>query len=391
MAQLRFYAAPAPSGPADPSPLAWLSNEGQAAYIAQFGRLTRTPSALRSELATPPTPRPASRSGQPLNDRTQRLLVATLSRPGHYNPGDRITRAVIYVVPRNFTFGSYSVVQTERQTVDITKLRQSSQVEASITASGTPARVAITPEATIGSTQKTETETNLQDSQEKLTVDIEPSCMRIVQEGARNTDITGNIRIQAAIVTESVPERCRLPEPMGHHRLTPDAQRMTDLQRLHVIGPELSFRDGRPVLRSTETPGLLRTYPNEPLVADVVMFYTIRRVISGLESYLEGNQHVRLINGVFTDRCQVVLSPVQSLPPLYAVLSRASGGRLDNVFLEQDGAEVLFSDPETARSVATWIRASQPTQLGTLRLREMTASSVSFALAPPHAKGQPPC
>jgi hypothetical protein len=347
-ADIRFYAAPAAGQDAPRSPIALLSSEAQAAYVEQLSKWAANPAALRAALATPITPGNARRIGQPEVDRTDRLLVASLSRGGSYAPGDRIVRAVIHVRPRNFTFGRYSVVQTSRQTVDITQLTRSARQEAELALTGTPARVAITPTLTVGASQSSETVTNVVEAQEVLTVDILPDCLRIVQEGARNTDITGNIRLQMALVTETQPGGCPFAPPL------PESAKGLLRAALYVIGPDLRFRNGAPVLEAGQAPGTVQRFSRQPLVADVFMEYVLRRIERGAEHYTEADHDVALVSGRTPTTCQVVLTAGQSLPPLYSV----SRPQQDAPDMKIDGQTAVFTDYATAEAVAAWLNRS---------------------------------
>jgi hypothetical protein len=125
--QVRFCAAPVPSS-GDQNALRFtaFSNEGQAAFIRTMDAKTRSPAEFRKELAAPLSTSTSGEREQIVVDRSERLLIATLSRPSDYSPGDRIMRAVITVQPRNFTFDGYTVAQTDRQTIDIATLNRTS-------------------------------------------------------------------------------------------------------------------------------------------------------------------------------------------------------------------------------------------------------------------------
>jgi hypothetical protein len=359
---VRFYAAPAPQAAGSP-PLQGLSDQAQGAYVTGMARLATTPAALRAEVAAPLSPAAAEREGQPAIDRVPRLLVVTLSRPGGYQAGDRIIRAVIHVLPRNFSFGGYSVAQSDRRTVDITQVTRAASGEASLTIGAGPPLIPVTAEGRGTVSRRTETVTRVEESVEQLTVDVIPACMRIVQEGARNTDLTGNVRIQATLLTEVQSEPCRFPRPAAAG--APPTRTMASPLDVHVIGPDLRFVGGVPTLHAARLPGTDRSYSQEPLVADVSVEYVLRRINYGQEYYTEGLQSVTLIHGTRVEPCQTVLSTSQFLPPLY-VVAAADGREVRST--RPQARTLAYTDFATANAMAAWIRTRQPTSLGGLTL-----------------------
>jgi len=171
---VNVYAAPAPAGPASPAnPFASMSDAAQAAYVTAVDRRTTAGSAaeFRSALRAPIAPVADDPAGQAVSDRVRRVLVATLSRPSQeYHPGDRILRAVVYVRPLDFTFGDYTVAQTDLRTIDV------STVNRSTTRSGQLSLTAAPPGAPVGGSaqssllQQVGTTMALREPQEELTV-----------------------------------------------------------------------------------------------------------------------------------------------------------------------------------------------------------------------------
>jgi hypothetical protein len=366
--KVNVYASPGATAlPADP--LSQLSDAGQVALIKAITERTRTLAELRAALAAPLMSPPASRLGQPVSDRVTRLLVATLSRPGDYRPGDRIMRAIIHVRALNFTFGGYTIAQTDRKTVDVTAVTRNSTNGASLTLSPGPTAIASPIGGSLGfnTSQVFGTSTRLRENPESLTVDIVPSCLSVVREGSHGADLTGNTLISLTTIAETAPTTVRCGLLPGDPSITPtDARR----QPFWVIGPDLAFTNGRPTSKSTERPGGLQTYPTVPLEAQIVLDFELRRVESGGEYYDEGEHAVARLKGRSME-CQTLVDVDQLMPPLYTLVRQGRGrlGETVNLQATADTEEipVLFTDFETAKAAAAWVNREHPTRLGALR------------------------
>ena len=361
--QVRVYVAPPASGdgPAR-NPLSALSDRGQAAYVTAMAGRSKDAAAIHDAVFKPIGDGPAPSSFATI-DREKRLMILTLTRPTSFAPGDRIMRAVVRVQPLNFTFGGYSVVQTDRQTVDVTTLARTSTTTGSISVSA-PSGAPIGGTAGLQAQRQVGTTTKLTEAPEKLTVDMVPSCMRVVQEGAHSVDITGNIRIALSLLTEARPEpsECNL-DSGDNTRMTTSTPIMNEL---FVADAGLRFKDGRPELGAGRSGGALRAYPGQALAARVTWEYVVRHIEAGGSSYDEGEHSVALVSGANFD-CQTVLTRGQFLPPLYAVYQSENAprrGETVQIGRGRSPADLVFTTMDAARNAAGWINSAQPSVFG---------------------------
>lgn len=148
----------------------------------------------------------------------------------------------------------------------MTALTRSAGLEEDLSAS-TPAGTPVTASAGLKATQGSSTVTKLTESPEKLTVDVLPACMRIVQEGAHSVDLTGNIKIAASLLTETVPipKECNFAS-IEDPRISPVG---TGANEFFIADPGLAFKKGRPQFAPGSPGGALRAYPAHPLIAKV--------------------------------------------------------------------------------------------------------------------------
>ena len=368
--EAKVYVAPdgtTGTNPAASNPLSGWSDGAQAAFVTGMAAKTKTADAFRSALSNKQEgPAPSSFTAV---DRQKRLLIVTLTRPAGYVPGDRIARVVVRILPINFSIGGYSIVQTARTTVNVTSLTRTASLEASLTA-GTPSTAPVNASAGLKSTGGTQTVTPLTEAPETLTVDVIPSCMRIVQEGAHSVDLTGNIKIGASLLTETLPifAECNLA--------TQDAAGMQPVSGVgtnsyFVVDPSLTFKGGKPQVKAGSAGGALRGYPIHSLMAKIVLDYILRRVDAGARSYDESVQDVTLVSGRSTT-CQVILPVSQTMPPLYEIRGPATTDHskgIPVVMGKEKGAALLFTTMDAATDTANWLMTVPGSpQLGTTRI-----------------------
>ena len=347
----RVYIAPAAPLPQQ-SPISGLSDAGQAAYVTAVAQKSATPADLRRALSQPMGSPTGETPGQPVPDRIQRLVIVALDRPStDYRPGDRIMRAVVRARPANFTFGGYTVAQTDRTSFDISTVTRGTSLKGDLTVSA-PAGAPVGGSAGLTGERTTNVVAKLEESREVFSVDMEPECLRVVQESPQSADLTGNARIAATVRTEAPPQGgnpCGLPQ--GDVRLSgTDAGPRPFL----MVKASPAFRAGRDAGAGSFSLGGLRTYPTQPLYAWVSVSFVLRRIDRGAESHEEGSQAVTLLSGTTAPACQVVLRPSELMPPLYIIQAR------DGVVGQKGGPPLAFTDFEVARAFRLWLGRTRP-------------------------------
>jgi hypothetical protein len=172
-----------------------------------------------------------------------------------------IELVVVRILPINFSLGGYSIAQTARTPVNVTSLTRTAGLETSFSA-GTPSTAPMSASAGIKTTAGTQTVTPVTEAVETLTVDVVPSCMRIVQEGAHRNYLTGNIKIAASLLTETLP----LPSECNLASQNDAGLEITGtgINRYFVVDPAVSFKDGKPQVKAGSAGGALKGYPAHP-------------------------------------------------------------------------------------------------------------------------------
>lgn len=366
--RVNVYAAPAPTVAAGPAnPVASMSDAAQAAYVTALDRRTTARSAaeFRSALRAPIAPAAEDPEGQAVSDRVRRVLVATLSRPSQeYHPGDRILRAVVYVRPLDFTFGDYTVAQTDRRTIDVSTVSRSTTRSGQLSLTAAPPGSPVGGSAQAGLQQQVGTTMALREPQEELTIDITPTCLTIGREGGYGTDLTGNARIDLTTLADAPArvDRCGLgPEDTALQRGNPG------IQRYFVADRGLTFGPKGPSVRTGDAPGRIESFPQRAFRAQVTLDYVLRRVEGGTDYYEEGKQAVALVTG-HNVACRTVVPSDQLTPPLWIV--REGGPTRSTVNADVNGELVplAFLDAEAARAAASWLTRTRATRLGAIPL-----------------------
>jgi hypothetical protein len=402
------YAAPVHAEAEQPPNMRQLSDRGQAEYINAVARRANSSDALREALAAPlvsPNSEAAANIGRPVSDRLQRDLVITLSRPGDYQPGDRIMRAVLHVRPINFLFAGYTIVKTDRSAFDVANVQRNSSVAGTLTVTPGPAAAFPTPisgSATVNTQQSLATTATLRENPELLTPDIRPTCLRIVREGSHNVDLTGNTLVRLTVQSAATPtvnrdaagrivggiDYCGLTNRDADGLGRENMVQGSDLQQFFVIRNALQFNNMRPVPPSHGAVGGLELYPTRPLEANVTLEYWLRRIIGGASSYDEGDQNVALVHGRRITR-QVILGIDDIAVSLYGLIRYAPGQCTWFDFETNYGrAALIFTDYVVAQAFASWLTRDHPAAFAGLRLNA-NAGGASYQAAR-FTPGSPP-
>ena len=368
---VRVYVAPADTSAtnaAASNPMSGWSDRAQGAFITAMAARTKGAAPFKDAIAKSKTGAGATTFADV--DGQKRLLVVTLTRPGSYAPADRIARVVVRILPVDFTFSGYTLAQTARTTVNVTALTRSNGLEEDLSV-GAPTGAPITGSAGLKATSNNQTVTPLTEAPETLTVDVIPSCMRIVQEGAHSVDLTGNIKISTQLVTQTKPDNTGCDfggvaqpsdvvaapgQPATY--LWPTVPSSATPNLYYVADSGLSFKNGAPEFKKGSPAGAVRAYPSRPLTARVLLEFWLRRVTTEARSYDESVQDVQLLHG-FGDTCQPVMPVSQLMPPLYQLAGpeKANGDPPDVVRVKvgMESPPLLFPSIDAADAAEEWI------------------------------------
>ena len=367
---VNVYSAPAPTGPAgSANPVASMSDAAQAAYVTALDHraTARSVAEFQSALRVPIVPLANDLAGQAVSDRVRRVLVATLSRSSQeYYPGDRILRAVVHVRPLDFTFGDYTVAQTDRTTKDVSTVNRSTTRSGQLSLTAAPPGSPVGGSAQAGLQQQVGTTMVLRESQEDLTIDVTPTCLTIGREGGYGTDLTGNARIDLTTHADApaLVDRCGLgPDDVALERRNPG------IQRYFIVDGGLTFGPKGPVIRIGDVPGKIESFPQRAFRAQITLDYVLRRIESGTEYYEEGKQAVALVTG-HNVVCRTVVQPDQLTPPLWIVREGGPTRSTVNADVSGELVPLAFLDAEAARSAASWLTSTGAKRLGAIPLNK---------------------
>jgi hypothetical protein len=292
-------------------------------------------------------------------------LVATVTKGLNAGIGERLVSTWIDVRPVNFLFDGYTVVATDNETLDIVDITnkttasaqaqmgaptKSSKTTTSEPADSTGATVSneTTRAPALGAgltgslSQEYTTAASINQQYVKLSADITPRELRIYRESERNLDVAGNTLI--ALTMKVDPDLWRQPA--------------REVSVIRVAGLTLS-QDGALLDpdKITFEAGLERSPPHCDLVADVRMYYLVRRPRNA-RSYVEGQQEADYVRGVSGPR-RVHIVPASTVrPPSWRIYGAGDPNRTMPVTLGSVFGVTLpldFSTYEQARDFAVWM------------------------------------
>ena len=359
-----FYSFETPA-PGSPAPtIRDLSDQGQAALIEAMTRAGAKPEDIRDTLARPLAPKAAPAEGSAsVEGSYKRTLVATVSRGWDAGPADRLVRTWIEVMPLNFVFEGYTVIATDNQLLNIEQVTDTSsaslQAQLGHTTSDTSSTTTAAPPTTdvlsrvLGtsaglsgnlSSQRVSAAT-INQQYTRLGADILPTELRILRESERNLDVSGNTLI--ALTLRIDPTRWRRDLGPAPGQLQETTHRVTKMRLANDAGALQA--PGDVVLEVS----LQKSPPACPLVADVYLFYEMRRVTANAGSYMEGKQRADYDRSVYRrDRVQVVPAEVVRRPSWRIYPARGDGILLAGAF---GSLPLDFTSYEQARNFAEWL------------------------------------
>lgn len=369
-----LYSFDTPTAAGSPTSLKDLSDHGQAALIEALTASGAKPEDIRDALARPLAQKAAAPEGAAsVEGSYKRTLVATVSRGWRAGPADRLVRTWVEVIPRNFVFDGYTVIATDNQVLNIAQITSTSSASlqgqlgrtSSDTAATTTAQPPVTEVLTdvLGSSagvtgnlsQQRVTNSTINQQYTKLGADILPTELRILRESERNLDVSGNTLI--ALTLRIDPTRWRRDLGSAPIPLQDNSQRVTKLRLAKEDGSLVSPGD------VTIEVTLQKSPPRCPLIADVYLYYELRRVTGNARSYSEGKQRADYDRAVFRKEAVEVVPPDQVRRPSWRVYARQG----PEVTLEDAFGQNLpldFVSYEQARNFAEWLTRNRGTGHG---------------------------
>lgn len=257
-----------------------LTDQGQAALLNGYARVTSTPDELRSAASAKLEIAPTQPADVDLT-RFKRRIVFTVERGGARS-ADRLEWLKIKLAFESpkYVFTSWDKAETAYETIDLGALKINQKREAKINTSLTPASVGSLESVDVG-VSGSESLDESQDQRRRI-VDLNVSLpddtyAAIVRQGAIDRDLDGNtiidfeIQYTGATKTAAITKFSNLLEP-----------------------------DGKPVKANEIRMVLYEAhYPQEAedVEATVSMEYDFRHVDDGHETLKEGDDHVVMIHG----------------------------------------------------------------------------------------------
>lgn len=364
-----LYSFPTATPPSSPASLKDLSDHGQAALIAAMTASGAKTDEIRDALARPLTQKAAQPEGTAAVEGSyKQTLVATVSRGWDAGPADRLVRTWIEVMPRNFVFDGYTVIATDNQLLNIAQITDTAsaslQAQLGRTTSDTNATTTAAPPVTNVLTDVLGTSAgvsgNLSNTRVanatinqqylKLGADILPTELRILRESERNLDISGNTLI--ALTMRIDPLRWRRDLGAASDPLEERTQRVTKLRLANEAGALQA--PGEITLEVT----LQKSPPSCPLIADVYLYYELRKVTANAGTYIEGKQKADYQRGVYSKK-RVELVPATSVRRPSWRLYAPSNNELTLLDVFGQNLPLDFLSYEQARNFAEWLNRSR--------------------------------
>ena len=246
-----------------------LPDRALAAYVRELAnpRMSVDAKALRANLAAKISSAPAS--SETPDDQTvfHRTLIVTVSKSGDFNPADRLEATDVAITPIGARFQSWDTAATiyttvNAGTVQLTQTRSTGQSLSLATPTGTPVTASVGLRADQRSSRVETLPATYQ--VESLTVSVEGlgKTLRIKRQGGTGIDLTGNtiVTVDLALVVD------------------PNVQPTFSADGGYKTKAGAWLRASKVKLVS-ET--VLTSPKPDGLVADVMLKYTVRHILSG--------------------------------------------------------------------------------------------------------------
>lgn len=355
---LQVYAFAPPRADATGTTIRDFSDQAQASIVDAYAAKVADPDALRKALTAPL----AASASREVDDRTKlsRTLVVAISKGLDSQPGDRLVRTVVSIVPvadddnkPSFEFAGYNVATTDNRIQDIARIEE--KTDLSLTGSLTPKIGGFGDNRAEGSVGSTRTTTaDIVQQYEHLHVDITPAELVITRESERGLDVVGNTLVA----------------------LTLAGGRGSNSVVAYSVSAQKLFEGGKPLDPDVVTflPSSLSMFTRKDLKVKATLTFVLRRIKQGREYYTEGKQVVELVNGVTHP-----IGPDGKELPDGSVLIRASdaqpnmfivcGNNPENKAVMAETVDyqrriVLYESLDEARSMAAWLKQAKSFSVG---------------------------
>jgi hypothetical protein len=180
-----------------------LSDRGQEEAIRVLGKLKdddlpRTMAELQKTLNDSEA---AGQGNDPF--KFERVLVATVTKGASWDPGDRMMWTRVFVQPINFSFASYTVANTDNETLKVASVEATSSRKISADLGLTiPGVEAPKASADPSSEHSVKTTADINVQYEKLGIDIKRDFLSIIRESETGGDVVGNTTVALTTVTD---------------------------------------------------------------------------------------------------------------------------------------------------------------------------------------------
>jgi hypothetical protein len=307
--------------------------------------------------------------------RFDRILVATVTKGAHWDPGDRMAWTRVFVQPINFAYAGYTIAATENEKVKVTSVEATNtrkfSADIGLTIPGVEG-----PKASLGpsseNTVKTTSDVTVQ--YERLGIDITPNFLRIVRESETGGDVVGNALVSLSLVTDPSTIQKRYPKDEYKAPIGEDLVLQVTAGHLQDGAVELNA-DQASITVLPQAP-----LPHCALRARVWMLYEQRHIEKGREYFDEALQSVSLLRAAEEQKDVDFVAPDDVSPAVWSIQilengSHQPGGNARNSepkFLRAHVAgglerELVFTDYGMATKLAHWIRTHPGAEVQHLR------------------------
>lgn len=344
---VNIYTYAAPKKDSAPITILNLSDNGQAAFIQAITKKNAKSENINSILSDKSVSSYYSGlTNKKKYNRFDRTLVATVTKGLNAKPGDRLMWTSIHIEPKNFEFDGYTILATDNEVLNILDLESetNSSVQAEISAPTKPS-AGIT--ANYGN--KYTTSANVTEQYVKNSVDIVPNFLRIYRESARNLDVAGNTLINFTAVIKD-PSKTNAPK------------------ELRVLSGSnlILYKDSKILLPNDASIDITLDIspPYCPLIAKVCMIYQLRTIISNQESYIEGDQEIKIEKDSICKEDVNIMTANEIQPNTWQIKDKESETPVYATTFNNESLDLVFQDFETAYYFAEWMKKTRARYIG---------------------------
>jgi hypothetical protein len=194
-----------------------LSDRGQEEAIRVLGKLKGEdfPTTMAELQKTLNASEAAEQGNDPF--KFERVLVATVTKGASWDPGDRMMWTRVFVQPINFSFASYTVANTDNETLKVASVEATSSRKISADLGLTiPGAEAPKASADPSSEHSLKTTADINVQYEKLGIDIKRDFLSIIRESETGGDVVGNTTVALTTVTDPLAVWKQSPQDRCH-------------------------------------------------------------------------------------------------------------------------------------------------------------------------------